>query len=69
MNNFSLSECLKQPIHWEKTDRAEFPYAVEIKGKKWSIRINDFPVEPLYTLFIDDQEIGSFDDWSNVWQK
>lgn len=69
MNNLSLSTCLKQAVAWVKTDRAEFPYTAEVKGQTWLIRINNFPEEPLYTLLIENQEIGSFDDWSTVWYK
>lgn len=69
MSNVSLSACLKQATAWVKTDRAEFPYTADINGQTWLIRVNDFPEEPLYTLLIENQEIGSFDDWSPVWFK
>lgn len=64
-----LDDCFKQAVVWAKTDHAEFPYVAEINGHSWRLRINDFPEQPLYTLFIDDQEIGNFDEWSLIWQR
>lgn len=69
MSNLSLASCLKQPLTWTRTDRAEFPYRVEINGQDWQIRINNFPEEELYTLLIQGQVVGSFDDWPNHWQR
>lgn len=64
-----LDDCFKQTVVWAKTEQAEFPYVAEINGQSWQLRINDFPAQPLYTLFIADQEIGSFDEWSQAWQR
>lgn len=69
MSNASLDAYFKQTIFWAKTTQAEFPYLANVNGQVWRIRINDFPEENLYTLFIQDQEIGSFDEWSALWQK
>jgi hypothetical protein len=64
-----LDDYLQQTVVWAKTEQAEFPYLAEINGQSWQIRINDFPEQPLYTLFVGNQEIGSFDQWSHTWQR
>ncbi|TBW41419.1 hypothetical protein EYW49_00270 [Siculibacillus lacustris] len=58
-----------EPISWEKTPSAEFPYEAEHEGKKLSIRINDFPEEPFYTLFVDLELAENFDDWPKNWKR
>lgn len=50
-------------IRWEHTSDAEFPYRVLVDGHTHTIRINDFPAEPLFTLLIDGQEIEDLEDW------
>ncbi|MBI1208121.1 MAG: hypothetical protein GC191_12650 [Azospirillum sp.] len=65
----ALECCLCQTLAWSRTVEAEFPYAAELAGQQWLIRINDFPAEPLYTLIVDGCEIGDFDDWPPSWQK
>jgi hypothetical protein len=37
--------------------------SARVDGALWTIRMNDFPDEPLYTLFIDSVEVMHFDDW------
>jgi hypothetical protein len=60
---------LTHPVSWRRTDRAEYPYAALVAGQNWLIRVNDFPVDPLYTLFIEGREAGDFDDWPGCWQR
>jgi len=62
-----IEDCFERPLTWQRTDLAEFPFTVPVAGGTWLIRINDFPVEPLYTLMIDGQEIADFDDWPRCW--
>jgi hypothetical protein len=37
-------------------------WRAEARPDSWTIRVNDFPEEHLYTLLINYQEIGDFDD-------
>ncbi len=61
----TLEPCLNTPLSWARTGQGEFPYA----AGNWLIRINDFPAEPMYTLLVDNREIGDFDDWPPCWIK
>ena len=55
------------PIAWEHTGDGEFPYRAHIKGRTFTIRVNNFPDEPLYTLLVDGQEIEDLEDWPSPW--
>lgn len=38
-------------------------------GLSLTIRMNDFPEQPLYTLFLDGQAVADFDDWPSGWMR
>jgi len=63
----SNERYLNLPINWEATGNPLYPYKVQIDGKEWFIRLNDFPEEPHYTLLIDNLEMFNFDDWPVDW--
>lgn len=65
----TLATCLGTGVVWRRAETAEFPYAAEVAGRSWAIRVNDFPAEPMYSLYIDGAEIGDFDDWPGCWQR
>jgi hypothetical protein len=58
---------LKEPITWRNTLDAEIPYEAVHDGKNLTLKINDFPEEHLYSLFLDNNEIATFDDWPINW--
>ena len=64
-----LQPARQASVTWAETATAEFPYAARVDGRHWRIRLGDFPAEPLYALFIDGIEIGSFDDWPDTWNR
>lgn len=65
----SPNRPLETAVSWRSTGRAEFPYAASVDGRDWLIRVNDFPVDALYTLLIDGREAGDFDDWPSGWRR
>jgi len=57
-------------VAWEKnpnTDADNFPFKANVDSKSWKLRINDFPDEPMYTLFIENKAIITFDDRPDTW--
>jgi hypothetical protein len=56
-------------IVWEHTGDSEFPYRAEVEGQTLTIRVNDFPAEPLYTLFVGDTEVEDLEDWPELWDR
>lgn len=55
------------PLVWERTGDGEFPYRIQVKGSTLTLRVNDFPAEPLYTLLVDGQEVEDLEDWPPAW--
>ncbi len=56
-------------VRWKPTGKPEFPYKAIVDGEVWTVRVNDFPVEELYTLIIDGQEMVEFNDWPKAWKR
>lgn len=62
-------EPLARAIVWSKGPDPEFIWVAEVDGERWTIRLGDFPAEPLYTLVIAGREARSFDDWPPAWRR
>ena len=55
------------PVRWERTVDGEWPYWAESGRHVLRVRVNDFPAEPLYSLFVDDEPVEDLEDWPDVW--
>lgn len=62
-------DLTRRAIAWKHTGDAEFPYAANVSGRRYTIRVNDFPAEPLYTLIADGVEQRDLEDWPPSWTK
>lgn len=56
-------------IAWRRTASAEIPFEAVIDGRRWTVRVNDFPAERLYTLLIDGVEVEDLDAWPGAWRR
>lgn len=45
------------------------PYQARVGEAVWALRLNDFPAEPMFTLFIDGRAVGALDDFPGPWTK
>ncbi|MBA3708768.1 MAG: hypothetical protein H0W83_08125 [Planctomycetes bacterium] len=63
----SFQVVFAQQIAWAKTGDPEFPYSAVVDGRKYKLRVNDFPEEHMYTLLIDDQRSLDFTSWPPAW--
>jgi hypothetical protein len=63
----SLDDCLNTDVRWLKTNDPTELWSAQAGAETWTIRVNDFPEEHLYTLLVNDREIGSFDEWPRQW--
>ncbi len=66
---WSEAEIATIPVTWSRAENTDFPYQARIGASLWRLRLNDFPLEPLFTLFIDDKEIAHLDDWPTHWTR
>jgi hypothetical protein len=55
-------------VAWQETQDSRFPYRATVDQQDWQLRMNDFPDEPLYTLFIEGREIIHFTKRPSAWQ-
>ena len=60
-------DYLSEKIRWKETSNPEFPLRAAFEGDELRLRLNDFPLEPLYTLFINDEEVIDLDDLPANW--
>jgi hypothetical protein len=65
----SLDDCLNTDVRWLKTDSPTALWSAQLGAETWAIRVNDFPQDHLYTLLINDEEVGNFDEWPRVWSR
>jgi hypothetical protein len=59
-------------IRWRRSGNAMTPYVTELDGHRLSLRLGDFPAEPLYTLYTlecDGKELLSMNSWPAAWVK
>lgn len=68
-SNPHLGAHLARPLTWHPTSNPFHPWATEVDGTRWQIRINDFPDELLYSLIINEVSSGNFHDWPQAWQR
>jgi hypothetical protein len=60
---------LQTEVSWSATDDPIRPYEAKVGSDIWVVQVNDFPDEQLYTLLVNGQESGSFDDWPTKWKR
>jgi hypothetical protein len=56
-------------IEWHETRDPEYPLWATLNSTRLTLRVNDFPVAPLYSLFADGWHVGDFDDWPGAWTR
>lgn len=64
LGRFDLTQV---PVVWKHTGDAEFPFTADVRSRRFTIRINDFPAEPMYTLLAEGKELEDLDDWPSKW--
>jgi len=64
-----LSDKLARQLSWRSTDDPSYPWATDVDGIAWRIRVNDFPDELMYSLIIGNESAGDFHDWPETWQR
>lgn len=62
-----VEDHLHAEVSWARTSDPERPYEAKVGFGTWTVRVNDFPDERLFTLLIDGREEESFDEWPALW--
>ena len=57
---------LRATISWQKTAESAYVFNAFFEGKEVRLRLNDFPDEPLCTLFVSIDEI-QVDEFPKCW--
>jgi hypothetical protein len=57
------------PLVWEATGEGEFPFRTKVGDRVLTIRVNDFPAEPLYSVLVAGESVEDLDDWPAAWVK
>ncbi len=65
----TLRDCSRVAVVWHPTNDPLLPFQAEVGADHWRLRVDDFPAEHLYTLFVNSREVGAFDDWPKNWKR
>jgi hypothetical protein len=57
------------PLHWTKTEDAEYPWECRLDDQSLRVRIGDFPIDHLYHVEIAGEKLGVVDDWPAAWTR
>jgi hypothetical protein len=69
-NDWEQHQDLRRSIPWRTSSGAHnIAFEAQVDDAHWTIRLNDFPEEPLHTLLIDGDEVMHFDDWPAIWPR
>src|SRR4051812_29011502 len=64
-----ISNYLRNKITWREGTDPLYPYVANFGGEKYTVRLNDFPDEHLYTLIVNGVEIADFSDCPGQWMR
>jgi hypothetical protein len=62
-----LEDCLRAVATWSRTSDPTAQWRSQVGPDIWTVRVNDFPEDHLYTLFVNDGALGNFDEWPRQW--
>ena len=49
-------------VQWRSTGNVDRPWSAKLQ-------VNDSPAEQMYTLWINGERVGNFDDWPEKWKR
>lgn len=62
------SELLRKVV-FRKVDGPHIWCVATVDGSIWKVVLNDFPDEPLYTIYVGEKPIMSFNNWPDeIWK-
>jgi hypothetical protein len=64
-----LTDLASRPIVFAHTGDGERPFTAAVDGVTLLVQVNDFPAEPLYSVFSSGACLGDLDDWPPSWTR
>jgi uncharacterized protein YjaG (DUF416 family) len=64
-----LGQQLAREAAFAATGDPSYPWAAEVDGQRWRVRLNEFPDALIYSLIVDEAEAGDFHDWPEAWRR
>jgi hypothetical protein len=65
----SVGALVRTSLVFTHTDDAERPFTATAVGVTMLVQVNDFPAEPLYSLFANGVHVTDLDDWPAAWTR
>ena len=68
-DNWDEHPELSRPVQWSTASSHDQRIMLEatVDAQLWTIRINNFPDEPAFTLLADGGEVIHLDGWPTIW--
>ena len=68
-NNWDEHREVQRPVEWRTASGIGrlIMFEAAVCEQRWTVRLNDFPDEPCFSLLVDDTEIIHFDNWPKFW--
>ena len=67
--NKQVMRVLAKTIEWRSTGDLTVPWSAGSGRKVYRVRLNDFPDQWMYSLIVDETELGDFHDWPDTWKR
>ena len=64
-----MSPRRETPVRWGASGDAEIPLEARVGDELWTLRLNDFPEEEMYSLLVAGEEVERFSDWPKAWTR
>lgn len=63
----NLETVICRPVNWERSSENKHLFRAVVDGEEFSLRLNDFPEEPLCTLIGHGQELD-LEEFGEHWR-
>jgi hypothetical protein len=64
-----LIPFLQREVRCHQSRDLDNPWTADVQNHRWTLRLNDYPDDFLYTLIAEDEPIASFNDFPRNWKR
>ena len=65
--DWAAAQNYRLPVVWRR--RLLGGFKARVRGQNWVLRLNNFPDEPLFSLFINGRHVLDSSEWPPEWRK